>query len=93
MKKKRKMKTYKEFRQVTENSNQQKTVKAFDKVTFAIATLNKGYNDFAKGLKELGETELTALQRKKITDMIKRNSDSFEQFKNDFSILQRFFEK
>lgn len=85
------MKTYKEFRQVTEDTNQQK--KAFDQVTFAVATLNKGYNDFAKGLKALGDTELTALQRKKITDMIERNAKAFEEFKNDFSILQRFFEK
>lgn len=87
------MKTYKEFRQVTEDSNQQKTTKAFDRVTFAIATLNKGYNDFAKGLKSLGDTELTALQRKKVTDMMERNAKAFEEFKNDFSILQRFFEK
>ena len=87
------MKTYKEFRQVNEDGNQQKTTKAFDQVTFAIATLNRGYNDFAKGLKALGETELTALQRKKITDMMERNAKAFEEFKNDFSILQRFFEK
>ncbi len=87
------MKTYKEFRQVTEDSNQQKTIKAVDKVTFAIATLNRGYNDFAKGLKDLGETELTALQRKKVTDMMERNGKAFEEFKNDFKILQRLFEK
>jgi len=86
------MKTYKEFRQVNEDGNQQKTVKAFDRVTFAIATLNRGYNDFAKGLKDLGEIELTALQRKKITDMMERNGKAFEEFKNDFKILQRLFE-